>query len=168
MYAEILKRPAGNGFDDQRRFERQTDVRSVTVSLSSNQDGDTYPRIGINSPSHHRSVGLREEGPVEIQLFDDDVHEARLRSSVCGPDEAWIQVVVNREYKRALHTVADYCLDGSGLHTIGDVVQRAIEQYLEGVDFGNAPEEVRDGLPDEVYLPEFEELTEEAEEEEGK
>lgn len=152
MIAELLAHEGGEHFPDSVR--RQRDVRSVRVKLSQGPDGDVYPRVGINTPGGYSSIGLRPDGPFELELFDERVHDTR-SGSTCGVDERWMRTTVPEQWKKAIFAIAHHRLEGPDLSTEGDVIRHALETYLEQhVDLRELPDEMRPtGLE---TLPDFE------------
>lgn len=152
MIAELLEHESDSEhFPD--RIARQHGVRSVKVMLAHGPDGEKYPRVGISTPGRYSSVGLREDGPTQLELFDEQVHDTR-SGSTADVDERWIRTVVPSEWKSALFAIAHYRLEDPEIVTEGDVIRLAIETYLrEHVDLRELPEDVR---PDIDELPDFE------------
>lgn len=141
MILELTRLDRDTGFEHTEHIERVHDVRSVSVSICQGPDGDHYPRLHISKPSASESLGLRPEGVTEATLFDDDVHKAR-DGFVVGPQEAWLRTVINRDVERRLDAIAQYDPD-KDVVTIGEVVDQALEVYLEDYDASRLPEDVR-------------------------
>lgn len=140
MIVELVRYRDPGSTTTSTHVERQKSVRSFTVGISQGPDGDRYPRVSINTPSKHSSVGLRPDGVTEVEVFDDLVHDAR-EQSVLTHDEGWIKTVVPRSMKRKLHAIAVYGPD-RGLSVDTDVVRRALGEYLERYDFSRLPDDV--------------------------
>ena len=126
MIAELISYDSsrwGEGRIEQ--IERSHDVRSVEVTLAES-DGEQYPRLSISTPSCYSSVGMREDGPVRLELFDEQAHDAR-GSAVCGPDERWVRTVVDADLRRSLDEFVRF--ESVEYDTLGDVLTEALERF---------------------------------------
>lgn len=129
MIAELVAYDTGR-YDDGRkeRVERSHDVRSVSVRLTEDNDGKQYPRLHINTPSSARSVGMRQDGPVRLDIFDSQAHSAR-GSAVCGPEERWIRTVIDADLRRTIDEFVRY--ETLEYSTVGDVLRAALERFVD-------------------------------------
>jgi hypothetical protein len=134
MILEIVTREheEGNTVRNKDEVERTHDVRSIT--LRPGPDGNY--RLGVDTPSSSRGTSIDPEFEY-IEIFDEDAHNAR-GSAVCGADETWVKTVVSEEKYAVLHGLAHYGSDMS-LSTVGDVIRRALEEFIARQDFDECP-----------------------------
>ena len=135
MILEIVTREyeEGNTVLNSDEVERTHDVRSIT--LRPGPDGNY--RLGVDTPSSHRGTSIDPDAE-RIEIFDEDAHQAR-GSAVCGPDETWIRTVVPEERRALLHDIAHHGPDMS-LGSVGDVLERAIDEFLARQELDECPE----------------------------
>lgn len=125
MIAELHQRDRGRGFDHTETFERLSNVRRIHVRPTP----EGHYRLSIDTPSSHRgtSIGLDDCLVRELELFDDEVHDAR-GSSVCGPDEVWLKTVIDRDLDARLD---EFVRSNVEYLNNSEVVAAALEEFLE-------------------------------------
>lgn len=134
MILEIVKREheEGNAVLNSDEVERTHNVRSI--KLRAGPDG-TY-RLNVDTPRSGRGTSIDPDCEY-IEIFDDDAHRGR-GSSVCGAEETWQSTVLTEEQYALLHDIAHHGPDMS-LGTTGDVLERAIEEFLARQDLDECP-----------------------------
>jgi hypothetical protein len=135
MILEIVKREheGDNAVLNSDEVERTHNVRSI--KLRAGPDG-TY-RLNVDTPRSGRGTSIDPDCEY-IEIFDDDAHRGR-GSAVCGADETWQSTVLTEEQYALLHDIAHHDPDMT-LATTGDVLERAIEEFLARQDLDECPE----------------------------
>lgn len=128
MIAELVTYDAGRLSDHRvEHVERRHDALSVRVTLAE-YDGGTYPRVSLATPSCWSSIGLRDDGPVRLEVFDDDAHNAR-SSAVYPPGKRWLRTTVDEELYRTIDEFVTY--ESMDYNTVGDVVREALNRFVD-------------------------------------
>jgi hypothetical protein len=92
-------------------------------------DPSTGGHLTIESPSTASHTALFDR----VEIYPEDIHDAR-GSSVCGPDERWLNVVISKSLdERVFEAVHSPTMPGN----TSDFVADALEAYLEEVEHGD-------------------------------
>jgi hypothetical protein len=89
------------------------------------EDPSTGGHIAIHSPSTSAHTALFER----VEIYTEDVHEAR-GSSVCGPEETWLKVVIPKDLDERIYDAIHHD-PAADFYNRSTLVEQAVEEFLD-------------------------------------